>query len=190
MYSGYWSCTFDLLQKEVKNMTLAQHGRDILLSIVAGFVIALGIITVSGEKTPKTSKTETEKKSNKESSSSEKKKTTNNKENTSEVSAEVSDQLKKSPTLRKFFGVKDENSLEEEIKKIEEISKVPEKEKYEPEEDISEHFEETILPIISLVIYTIAGAIAIYLGNLATNGLFFQVFVGLFPKEAKTLKII
>mmetsp|Transcript_1267 Transcript_1267/g.1320 ORF Transcript_1267/g.1320 Transcript_1267/m.1320 type:complete len:178 (+) Transcript_1267:14-547(+) len=177
-------------------MAVAQHGRDILLSIVAGFVIALGIITVSGEKkAPKssqTSKTETEKKSNKESSSEkeEKKKTNNNQENSSEISPEVSDQLKKSPTLRKFFGVKDENSLEEEIKKIEEISKVPEKEKYEPEEDISEHFEETILPIISLVIYTIAGAIAIYLGNLATNGLFFQVFVGLFPKEAKTLKII
>jgi hypothetical protein len=102
----------------------------------------------------------------------------------------VTDQLKKSAHLRKFFGVSDDK-IDEDIQKIESITRLSAEKSFVPDEDLSvgDHFEETVSPILSLILYAVAATVALYLGNLATDGVVFRVLVGLFPQEAEALKL-
>jgi hypothetical protein len=102
----------------------------------------------------------------------------------------VTDQLKKSAHLRKFFGVSDDK-IDEDIQKIESITRLSAEKSFTPDEDLSvgDHFEDTVSPILSLLFYAVATTVALYLGNLATDGLLYRVLIGLFPQEAEALRL-
>jgi hypothetical protein len=89
----------------------------------------------------------------------------------------VTDQLKKSAHLRKFFGVSDDK-IDEDVQKMESITRLSAEKSLVFDEDLSvgDHFQETVSPILSFILYTVAAVVALYLGNLATDGVAFRVW--------------
>jgi hypothetical protein len=87
----------------------------------------------------------------------------------------VTDQLKKSAHLRKFFGVSDDK-IDEDVQKMESVTRLSAEKSLVFDEDLSvgDHFEKTVSPILSLILYTVAAVVALYLGNLATDGVAFR----------------
>jgi hypothetical protein len=179
---------FCLCLTERRQMLENQLLQEVLLSVGFGLVMALTIIYFAGGdeklqgtnllKKQLTSKEDEEDKKEKNAGKS--------------YLPKVKKNFSNSPKARKFFGIS-ENKIDEGIKEGEEIKDSLKENTMEPEEDISSSnssFEENVIPMFFVGLYTLLAALALYLGNMATDGLLFRIFVGFFPKEAKTLKMI
>jgi hypothetical protein len=162
--------------------------QEVLLSVGLGLVMALTIIHFAGGDEKLQGKNLLKKQFASKEDEEEKKEKNAGKSYLPKVKKNFSN----SPKARKFFGIS-ENKIDEGIKEGEEIKDSLKENSMEPEEDVSSSnssFEENVVPMFLVGLYTLLAALALYLGNMATDGLLFRIFVGLFPKEAKTLKMI
>lgn len=103
----------------------------------------------------------------------------------------VKEQLERSKRARKFFGVSNDN-IDRDIQESENVTNTLKENAMEPEEDEPpvSSVEEVLVPMLLVIMYTVVTATALYLGNMATDGKLLGMLIGLFPKEAKALKLI